>query len=326
MPDLGQMMPAAEGVEQIKAALPIWADVAVAVLGLWGLFIWLFGRRVMRLTFTLAGLLAGAALGALVFARFWPSLPVLPWAIGGALIGAVVSWAMFRLWAALALAVTLAVMAPWAMAAWEGRIGPPDAKAAVQQSAEQLQAEGSDELGRVVEQAVRRTVERIGQAADDSDADGADQPQTSPMDPVMGMPEPDPDDDSPDSAEGDRGPIQRVIQVAREETDRHVTLWRNWWAELPGAVRWTIMAISAVGAVVGLIVGFVMPHLSAALVASLLGAVVMLFSVNHLGRYLGESMAVYLPDTPRQTLIILIVATAVGTAFQWMFSIRKADK
>ncbi len=327
MPDLGQMMPAAEQVEQIKAALPIWADIAVAVLGLWGLFIWLFGRRVMRLTFTLAGLLVGAAVGALVFARFWPSLPVLPWAIGGALIGAVVSWAMFRLWAALALAVTLAVMAPWAMAAWEGQIGPPEAAAAAEQSAEQLQAEGSNELGRVVEDAVRRTVERIGEAANgQAGTGGADHPDDSPMDPVMGSPRDQADDGQPDSAEDQPGPIQRVVRVARQEIDRHVQLWRNWWGELPGTVRWTIMALSAVGAVVGLIVGFVVPNLSAALVASLIGAVLMLFSITHLGSYLGESAAAYLPDTPRQTLVILMVATAVGTAFQWIFSIRKADK
>ena len=115
-----------EGLTQFADRLPAWLDLLFVVVALYGLFLWLFGSRLVRPTLAFGGMVAGALI-ATAGARAWSGDAILlPWIIGGAVVGGVVAWLMFRFAMALALAGLLGLMAPLTLLVLVG--AGPDAR------------------------------------------------------------------------------------------------------------------------------------------------------------------------------------------------------
>ncbi len=98
-------------------------DAAAAVGLLWGVFLWLFGARVVRASTAMVGIIGGAAVGGIV-AHSLKLEPLLAYALGGGVAGGLVVWFTYRLWIGLLLAIVLGVMVPLGVLAWSGTPAP----------------------------------------------------------------------------------------------------------------------------------------------------------------------------------------------------------
>jgi len=274
-------------LQQLADHIPVWLDVMIGFAGLWGLFMWLFGHRMIRPTVTITGLVAGAVIGGLIGRSMLEGNAAIMAAIGGGVVGAIATWMLFRIWMAVLLSVTLAAMAPWAVIAWEGVTPPPSPVTDLKETAKQMLDDGVEQLA----------------------ADGKI---------IIGRPEND-----EQAAEQNAGLLRRFTEAAKAGWDN----LRSWWTdELSGSARWLIITASAAMALGGLMVGLIFPNLAAATVASLIGASVLLSVVVRLGtKYLGEAGG-WLPDSPRGALMVLIGMTVVGALIQWTILRPRADK
>jgi hypothetical protein len=137
---MNEAMAQAEQVQQVAdhvaAALPVWLDVVLGLLGVWGIFLWLFGRRLVRPTVTMLGLLAGGLAAGLIARPYTDGAALAGWALGGGIAGGLVVWVTFRIWIGLALAIVLGAAAPWAVLAWEGAEWPVEAGQSIRDAAE----------------------------------------------------------------------------------------------------------------------------------------------------------------------------------------------
>lgn len=289
--------------EQLSAALPVWFDILIGIAGLWGVFLWLFGRRIIRPTVTMAGLAGGAILAGAIGRTMTDGNAVIVFVIVGAIVGALATWMLFRIWMALLLAATLAAIAPWAVIAWEGVTPPPDPTADLKSTARDIIEDGVEQLN--------------GGADDEAEADG-DLPSFLPR--IFG---------NPDEAEADEPPDEQP-GLARRLNDAAQAGWNNlktWWHDdLSASARWLIVTAAAAMAISGLLIGLIFPNLGAAIVASLIGSGIVLSAVLRLGgKYLGDA-ADWLPGTPRGVLITVIAMTIAGALIQWTVLRPRADK
>lgn len=116
-----------------------WLDALLIWLGLLGVVLWLLGRRLVKPSFAVVGLVLGAAFAAAFMRSQWPDMAVAPWAIFGGIIGAVAAWMFWRLLVAGTLGGTVAIVAPWAVLAWTG-VMMPDLWAPIPASQERITA------------------------------------------------------------------------------------------------------------------------------------------------------------------------------------------
>lgn len=98
-------------------------DAAAGVCLLWGVFLWLFGARVVRASTAMVGIIGGASVGGLV-AHSLSLEPLLAYALGGGVAGGLIVWFTYRLWIGLLLACVLGVMVPLGVLAWSGAPAP----------------------------------------------------------------------------------------------------------------------------------------------------------------------------------------------------------
>lgn len=288
-----------QAAEQVAASLPVWLDVVLAFVGLWGVFLWLFGRRLVRPTVTMLGLVAGGLSAGLIARQFTEGAALAGWALGGGVAGGLVVWVTFRVWIGLALAIVLGSAAPWAVLAWEGADWPIEAGQSIREA-----AEGAIEEGR----------QRI---LDNGEADGAGDEAAKERGHGKGG------DEGGDEGDGEATVLAKLEALARQVAGD----LRQWWGEeLDPAVRWSVMAASAIVAAGGLMIGLVLPNLGASLAASLVGSVLIGGVTLRLsGRYL-EGVYDWLPSSPRRALIALAVMTVIGTLIQWTLTGRRTDK
>ena len=102
--------------------------------------------------------------------------------------------------------------------------------------------------------------------------------------------------------------------------------WRAWWSRLSGVVRGLVITGAGIGAVGGFILGMVLPNLAAALIASLMGVLLLVSACGKLIPAFLPDLAERIPSGPRGSLVLIVVATAIGAAFQWTIRRRSADK
>ena len=291
-----------EQLEQLMAALPVWFDVLLGFAAIWGVFLWLFGRRIIRPSVTMFGLIAGAVACGIVGRRMGAGNSVVVFIIAGAVGGAIVTWLTFRIWMAALLAIMLASVAPWAVIAWEGIEGPPNPIDDLKDTARQFIEDGVDELA-----------PGSGELA----PDGEDAAPGNPFSRIFNGGEADHD------ATDEQRPalLVRFADAARAGWEN----LRQWWDELSGTAQALIFTASGVMALTGLLIGLIFPHLGASLAASLAGSAIVLSVVLRLGgKYL--STGDWLPSSPRAALIALGVLTIAGTLIQWTVLRPKADK
>ena len=137
--------------------MPMWLDILIGAAALWGIFMWLFGRRLVRPSMAMTGLIIGAIVGGLVGRTFFAGNGVIiPIIVGGAVM-ALVIWATYRLWVAIMLAVMLAACTPWGVLAWKGEPFPQ-----AQQSIKQAMHDAAQEAREAV------TSERSEASSDES--------------------------------------------------------------------------------------------------------------------------------------------------------------
>jgi hypothetical protein len=286
-------MPGADQIAELFNHLadvaPIGFDLLMGLVGVWGIFLWLFGRRIIRPSFAIAGLLGGAALGALASRGL--NIPMLALAtIGGAVLGALVLWVTSRVWTALLLAVVLAAAAPWAVLAWHNQ-SFPIAGQHLKDTAKQLISDGVDSLH------------------NQSGAQGAQEGAAV---------------NNASTASQSASDFAAELLDAFRQTGQQLADW--WNNDLLPPTRWAILTVAAAMAFTGLLLGLVMPTLASSLIGSLSGSVLMLLAAFRIAtRYLAD-VTDWLPHTPRLTLIILASVTLIGTILQWTILRPRADK
>jgi hypothetical protein len=101
-----------------------WLDGLLIWLGLMGLILFFFGRRMVRPMFAVVGLVAGALFGVAVAKTFFAQWQVLAFVIIGAVVGAALGYALFRLGMGVLLGALLAVAAPVGLLMAQGQTGP----------------------------------------------------------------------------------------------------------------------------------------------------------------------------------------------------------
>lgn len=293
-----EQMQQIQGVaEQVRAALPMWLDVVLAFLGVWGVFLWLFGRRLVRPSITMLGLLAGGLAAGLIARSYTDGAVLAAWALGGGIAGGVLVWVTFRLWIGLALAIVLGAAAPWAVLAWEGAPWPIEAGQTIRDAANGAIDNGTQQL-LPGEHEGPGDGDR-GQRDDDHRADG----------------------DA--AAAGESGVFDKLAALTKDVAS---DLERWWNEDLGSSVRWLVMVVASVVAIGGLTIGLMLPNLGASLAAALVGSALMGGVALRLsGRY-AEPVHEWLPSSPRSALIALGVMTIIGTLIQWTVTGRRTDK
>ncbi len=267
----------------------MWLDVIVALAGLWGVFLLLFGRRILRPSVAMTGLVLSALTAGLVGRQFFTGETVIVCVVVGGIIGVLVAWATYRLWMALLLAVMLALVVPWGVLAWHG--APPSP---IEQ---RLGAVGDPDLG-----------QRIADPSALGDHFAAAPPP------------------SDGAAPGDEPSQPTLMERAGDAADELGRELRDWWInDVSAATRWTAMTATAAFAVGGFVVGLIVPELAAALATSLVGAGLILASVMRLtGRY-ATGLEEWMPAGPRMLLIVLGAMTVVGAVLQWTVLRRRGE-
>lgn len=101
-----------------------WLDGLLIWLGLMGLILFFFGRRMVRPMFAVVGLVAGSLFGLAVARTFFVEWQVLAFVIIGAVVGAALGYALFRLGMGALLGILLGVAAPVGLLLAQGQTGP----------------------------------------------------------------------------------------------------------------------------------------------------------------------------------------------------------
>jgi sugar phosphate permease len=74
-----------------------------------------------------------------------------------------------------------------------------------------------------------------------------------------------------------------------------------------------------------LLVGIALPQLAASVSTALLGVLLMMGGVVRLAGLMPESVAAWLPDTPRGTVVAVLGAAVIGALVQWTILRKRAD-
>ena len=104
-------------LERLGEHSSIALDASLLVGLVIGLFLWLFGSRIVRPNIALQGVIVGAVAGGLI-SRSLNLSPVFAYAIGGGIAGGILMWFTYRLWVAMFMAIVLGIIAPMAVMAW----------------------------------------------------------------------------------------------------------------------------------------------------------------------------------------------------------------
>ncbi len=277
--------PLQDSLEQISQQAPLWLDVIVGFAGLWGVFLLLFGRRLVKPSLAMTGLLIGALAAGLIGRQFVTGNQVLIFVIGGGVVGMLVAWVMYRFWMAVILAAMLALAVPWGVLAWHG--APPSP---IEQRVNQVK---DPNFARNLVDA-NAIADRFSIEVDDNGG-----PRI-----VEG------------SDEGEQGDnlLDRAGQAASDLGSELIDWWNH---EVSSTVRWTAMTAAAIVLIAGFVVGLIMPELAASLATSLVGTAFVVVALSRLGGQYVPVVERWLPEGPRGLLLVMAAITAVGTLLQW---------
>ena len=166
-------MPISEELQQTLNSIVEHRSLALdAVAGvglLWGVFLWLFGARVVRASTAMVGIIGGAAAGGIV-AHGLKLEPLLAYALGGGVVGGLVVWVTYRLWIGVLLAGVAGVMVPVGVLAWSGAPAPDtsdtltEAKQITADRAMRLVEDGEADGERPLSEQVREAVDGLAGA------------------------------------------------------------------------------------------------------------------------------------------------------------------
>ncbi len=242
--------------------LPTQIYLIVGVAFIIGFIIWSFGNRLLRPMMLLIGVVAGSAIGFLVTGYLPESIPFFIPVIGGALLFGLVALAVYRMAMPMTLALCLAVACPLGYytyteitGTYEGQPGEPLTASDLHlpmTTSDSKGISGSDisteDLQKATDTAKQVVQEFI--AGEDSQENG---------------------DKTAIIPESWRNSMRETISFVSTTTKNH-------WHDAPAAQKLGIVATALAGLIGGFFAGVLLPSLSAAVVTTLSGSLIMLIS------------------------------------------------
>ena len=264
---------------------PELLTVLLALIAALGLVLCLLGRRLTRSLCTLVGV-AGGGGAAYALARGTVGQEMLfVWIIAGAVAGLLLGWFLFRAWMGVTLALMLSVAASTVALVVQDNLPP-----LVPESARNLWQEVAGPIA-------------DGQAVDDDQDDvEAELPQLRQVPQLLTEPL-----------------AERLQPVLVDEGKALV----DWWRQSSATGRLILIIAAGVGGLIGLIVGLLGPQFTAALISSLMGAVLIVGGVGFMN--ISQIEAV-LPPTALARIVAVSLITIAGTLLQWTVLRKKTDK
>ncbi len=279
--------------------------VTLAVSAMLGLFLYVMGRKLVKVAVGLCGLCIGAVLAFIGANHLGVSSQVmLVWVIGGAVAGVLLASLLFRFWMSVSLAGLVALAVPAFSVIWQGTTATPSTDlGSVTPPSKLVDDATKDDLKKKSDIPVNQfSVDDVKKAADKvKESVGID------------------DDD----IERVRETIMDVFQEAYDFQRSHIT---GWWESLPTDGQRNMTITTAIAGLVGALLGFMLPYFSASVQTALVGGAILLSTVHGVVNAYAPAQAVWLPNEPRPLLITLSLITLVGVCIQWTLWRKAADK
>ena len=303
----------AMGQEQLQEMLENLGSIGVltpALTLLAGMILLLLGSKLARPMCTFSGLVLGG-IGGLMLGELLADKGgvVLALVIGVAIVGALLSALLFRVWMAISGALIFGLAAAGVMLLLQA---PPDDTSLLDGQAE-------------VSELAESQVEDAG-TSDSPVSDITEQIQEG----IATVLEGEEDEEAKSQLTIDNETAMKVGSVILDALRGMAVYYRgqlgHWWSEAGSGAKGGIMLVGLVSAVIGLLLGLIGPYKAASIQSAVAGAVLILFSsFSLLAQVMPEHLG-WLPATPRGVLICLGLITAVGLALQWTIFARKTDK
>lgn len=302
-----------QNVAQSMRDLPVEGMIPVVGLLLVGLLLWAAGRRVLKAGMAAAGLLLGGSVGWLIGeAVAIPHLP--PWivALVLAIVLAAIGALAFRVAVAGTLAMVLAIgaaSAVWGVAALRDSSAPAESAPAATDdpflpAIANDTPDETEDPGAWLEEYFNEATEGL----DTIDlATGL-----APTDAMSAL-------DVPEEA-------QEQIEALKSYADWAGQKFKSIWTEIPEELHGTMLWSAVTGLVVGFMLGALAPTISAAVVTSFGGALLMLLSTGVLAERVGIVQAGWTPGSPIVLLGVWIVLSLAGTVVQWKLKPKQVEK
>lgn len=302
---------------------PEWMIVFGALL-LAGLLVWVFGNRLLKAAFVLAGMCLGGGIGfALAVAL---KLPVPEWmaGVGGSVVLGLFAWLAYRPAMGVCMAILLGLASPAAVIAYaefrghhvvtqsddagsgdramngNGTPSELERRDLVIEMRELLQRMResrslSDETRDLLRERWRRHGEELGLDVGEEEEDG-----------------------------------EIALPPWREQFDLLVESIRTeavarWEAADPG-VRRSVVLSAASGAILGLLIGLSLPGIAASLLTAMVGSAAVLFSGWSIITSLHGGVPGWMPSGPGVWVIVWVAMSVAGLALQWTIRREPADK
>lgn len=277
-------------------SMPLSAHGAVALALLAGAVVWIFGRRLFRPMLVVAAAVLGAGVGLVAGAAIPHEWSIL-WPVGiGAGLGALTSVVAYRPVMGLLLALSLGLAAPLGFFAWAELTGLYADSPASEISDDELLPLQLRDIGREVDEELKRLLERSSERPDASDAAEED---AAP----------------PEWRQRLTDTVEFIAQTAADN-----------WKDAPGRQKWMTLLLAVGGIVVGILMGVLVPGAAASVVTSLAGSLIMLTSADWLLMRSGLSMEGVLRGSAAGALAWWLGAAIIGLLIQSSLGCKKADQ
>jgi hypothetical protein len=331
---------------RMTLAAQTFADVPVAELAPMilafgvGVVLCFFGRRVMRLAFMGAGLLAGAAAGWIITQSI--ELPVSGWIviIGLGVVLAVVAALAYKITVAVVMAVVLGALCPLALVT-AGEAGlyelpssesSPDADDEDDAVAPEHDAESeSDALPGLGELDLPPDIEDW---LNDVLKNAAAEKVNGAVSDLLGEDAAGETDDESDVADAGANASKLTLPPeAQEHVDRAKVYVedayagaKERWDGYPQSLRNNLLLSAAIGALLGLLLGALATNFSASIASAGAGSAICLFAASVCVARLGYAEANWMPNNSTVWLALWTVLAIIGLTIQWTLRPKPVDK
>lgn len=282
-------------IPDLLDSMPWSIHGAVGLALVAGLVVWIFGRRLLRPMLVLCGGVFGAAVG-LVAGAMVPHEWSILWPVGiGAVVAMLVAIMAYRFVMALLLALSLGLAAPLGFFTYAELTGMYEGQAASEIPDNELIPEQlRDPLKQIGKQLDEQTKSLLERTAKPKDETAQEQPAW-------------------------RQRLDDTVKFIAETASQN-------WSDAPGAEKLVTVLLAAGGIIGGILIGVLLPTLSASVVTSLAGALIILTSGYWLLIRSGMSVDGFLPHSAAASLAWWFGTAVIGLFIQLRLGVKKADK
>jgi hypothetical protein len=326
-PSLSEPPPATEILRDLP---PEWLIVFGALL-LAGLLLWVFGKRLLKPAFVLAGMCIGGGIGFAVAVAL--EVPVAEWivALGGAALLGIFTWLAYRPAMGVCMAIIVGLASPAAVIGWAEFKGhhviSSDDGAAIADAADENGEPSERDL--IIE--MRELLRRMRESENlSNEARDMLHERWQARGEELGLFESEDGSPHSDSLPEGEGGTGVMLPPWREQFDLLVESIRaefkaRWEAADPG-VRRSVVLSAASGAILGLLIGLSLPGVAASILTAMVGAGVALFSFWSIATSLQGGPPPWLPRTAGVWVIVWAAMSVIGIALQWTIPSKPDDK